>query len=105
MQSAARSTSGGSGIALEPLQPPAVAAGCPAAEADWWRCPLSGEVIQDPPVLCGSGGHSFQREALERWLAANPGVHPLSRQPLPPGEDNVLPNHAVRNMLQQLQLV
>ena len=57
------------------------------------------------PVLCGSGGYSFEREALEQWLAANPaGVHPLSRQPLASGAGSVLPNHALRNTIQQLQL-
>ena len=56
------------------------------------------------PVLCGCEGHSFEREALEQWLAANPGVHPLSRQPLQAGEDSMLPNHALRNMIQQLSL-
>ena len=57
------------------------------------------------PVLCGSGARSFEREALEQWLAANPGVHPLSGQPLPPGEGStVVPNHALRNVIQQLQL-
>jgi U-box domain len=76
----------------------------PAAESDWWRCPLSGKVMQDP-VLHGSGGHSYEREALEQWLAAHPGVDPLSRQPLPPGAGcDMLANHALRSLLQQLQL-
>ena len=72
-------------------------------ETDWWRCPLSGSVMQDP-VLYGSSSHSFEREALEQWLAANPGVDPLSGQPLSPGEVTLFPNHALRNTLQQLQL-
>ena len=80
----------------------AAASDYPAAEPDWWRCPLSGEVMQDP-VLYGSEGHSFERAALEQWLAANPGVHPISRQPLLPGEGrDVLPNDALRNMIQQM---
>jgi U-box domain len=58
--------------------------------------------MQDP-VLYGSEGHSFERAALEQWLAANPGVHPISRQPLLPGEGrDVLPNDALRNMIQQM---
>ena len=76
-------------------------AAAPSA-ADWCRCALSGRVMRDP-VLIGSGGHSFEREALEEWLAANPGVDPLSRQPLPPGSGGVLANHALRNLIQQLQ--
>jgi U-box domain len=55
------------------------------------------------PVLFGSEGHSFEREALEEWLAAHPGVDPLTRQPLPFGASSgMLPNHALRNMIQQL---
>ena len=73
------------------------------AESDWWRCPLSGRVMRDP-VLCGGDGHSFEREALEQWLAASPGVDPLTRQPLPPGGGNIVPNHALRSLIQQLHL-
>ena len=84
-------------------QQPAAAADHPAVQSDWWCCPLSGKVMRDP-VLYGSEGHSFEREALEEWLAANPGMQPLSRQPLPPGTSNgMLPNHALRNLLQQMQ--
>ena len=56
------------------------------------------------PVLYGSGGHSFEREALEQWLAASPQVHPITKESLPSGEGNVVPNHALRNLLQQLHL-
>ena len=58
--------------------------------------------MQDP-VLFGRGGHSFEREALEQWLAANPGVDPTTRQPLPPREGTFLASHALRSMIQQLQ--
>ena len=51
-----------------------------------------------------SQGHSFERAALEAWLAANPGVDPLARQLLLPEASTLLPNHALRNMIQQLQL-
>jgi hypothetical protein len=94
----------GSGVAQEPLQQPPAPADRAAAQSDWWRCLLSGEVMRDP-VLYGNGGHSFERLALEEWLASNPGVDLLSGQPLPPGGGGVLANHALRNMLQQLQLV
>jgi U-box domain len=72
-------------------------------QTDWWRCPLSGSVMRDP-VLYGSGGHSFEREALEQWLAANPGVDPLSGQPLPPEGGDLVPNHALRCLIEQLHL-
>jgi U-box domain len=74
------------------------------AGSDWWRCPLSGQVMQDP-VLYGSEGHSFEREALECWVAANPGVDPFTGQPLPPEGNRVLPNYALRSIIQQLRLV
>jgi U-box domain len=80
--------------------------GATAATAgrEWLRCPLSGSFMRDP-VLFGGEGHSFEREALEEWLAANPGVDPLSRQPLPPESSGaMLPNHALRNMIQQMHL-
>lgn len=91
-----------SGASAVPLQS-AAADHMPAAQSDWWRCPLSGGVMRDP-VLYGSSGHSFERDALQEWATANPGVEPLSRQPLPPGSGAVLPNHALRNMIQQLRL-
>jgi U-box domain len=86
------------------LQQPAIAMDASHAkkEPEWWRCPLSGEVMRDP-VLWGGEGHSFEREALEQWLAANPGVHPLGEQPLPLEADSMLPNHALRNLIQHLQ--
>ena len=93
---------GSSDEGAKTLQQPAAAGDHPAAEPDWSRCPLSGKVMQDP-VLYGSEGHSFERSALEQWLAANPGVHPISRQPLLPGEGrDVLPNDALRTMIQQM---
>ena len=74
------------------------------ARTEWLRCPLSGSIMRDP-VLYGSEGHSFERAALEQWLAANPGVDPLSRQPLPPESGGAVPpNHTLRNMIQQLHV-
>jgi U-box domain len=89
---------------LPPVWSAETAADQPAATSDWWRCPLSGRVMRDP-VLCGGSGHSFERAALEQWLADHPGVEPLTWQPLPPGAaSDMLPNHALRNMIQQRQL-
>jgi U-box domain len=99
----AASGDGGPDAAVPPLQHAAVDVADAAAAQDWWRCPLSGGVMRDP-VLYGSGGHSFERAALEQWLAANPGVDTLSRQLLPLGGDDLLPNHALRSLLQQLHL-
>ena len=102
---ATRSSPGSPGTSTTLVQQLRVGAADAAVQADWARCSLSGRIMRDP-VLFGNGGHSFEREALEEWLAANPGVHPLSRQPMPPGASNgVLPNHALRNLLQQMQPV
>jgi U-box domain len=98
---AATSCNEGQDAADLPQQSSALHAARPSAQQEWWRCTLSGRVMRDP-VLYGSGGHSFERVVLEGWLAAHPGVDPLSRQPLPPGQGGVLANHALRNMIQQL---
>ena len=83
-------------------QSSAVHAARASVQQDWWRCTLSGKVMRDP-VLYGIGGHSFERAILEEWLAAHPGVDPLSRQTLPSGASSgMVPNHALRNMIQQL---
>ena len=101
-QATASSLHDDSGASAASLQS-AAAHHMPAAQSDWWCCPLSGKAMRDP-VLYGSCGHSFEREALEEWAAANPGVEPLSREPLPPGSGAVLSNHTLRHMIQQLRL-
>ena len=74
-----------------------------AEKSAWLRCPSSGKVACGIPCHLGEGRRSFEREALKQWLDAKPGVHPLSKQPLPPGASSgMLPNHAMRNMIQQL---
>ena len=103
LQETAKSAHNSLGASRPLLQQPTVGTSHAAAQSDWWRCPLSGRVMRDP-VLYGSGGHSFEREVLEQWLAANPGVDPLTLRALPLGGGNVLTNHALRNMIQQLQL-
>jgi U-box domain len=94
-----------SASAAPPVATDIPAAALPAAQqsaaGDWWRCPLSGQVMRDP-VLFGGEGHSFERAALEQWLAANPGVDPLSKQLLPPEGGTVVPTHALRNLVQRL---
>ena len=84
---AALVSSGSPGRGDLPDQQPAATGAMPAghaavvARSDWWRCPLSGKVMRDP-VLYGSEGHSFEQETLERWAVSNPGVDPLTGQPL-----------------------
>ena len=71
VQAAAATSRNGAGAAKSPPQQSAADAIRQAAESDWWRCLLSGKVMQDP-VLYGDGGHSLEREALEQWRVANP---------------------------------
>ena len=100
-QAAAITAQSSSSIGQLPAQQ-SIGATAATAGSEWLRCPLSGSVMRDP-VLYGSEGHSFEREALEEWLAANFGVDPLSKRLLPPESSGaVLPNHTLRNMIQQL---
>jgi U-box domain len=97
------SSTGSPGIPTPLVHHSKMGAANAAVQPDWARCSLSGKIMLDP-VLFGSGGHSFELEALEEWLAANPGVDPLSLKLLQLGESSVLPNHALRNLIQQLHL-
>jgi U-box domain len=100
---ATRSSQGSPCMSTPQVQQSKVGAADAAVQADWARCSLSGKIMRDP-VLFGSGGHSFERAALEEWLAANPGVDPLRMELLQSEENSVLPNHALRNLIQQLHL-
>ena len=57
-------------------------------------CPITGEVFLDPVLLVGDG-HTYEREAAERWLAKH-ATSPLSGQALPPHGLTLVPNHALR---------
>ena len=58
------------------------------------RCPITLEVMHDP-VIAGDG-HSYEREAIERWLAKKL-TSPKTGATL---ETNVVfPNHAMRQMI------
>ena len=63
-------------------------------------CPITGEVFLDPVLLVGDG-HTYEREAAERWLAKH-ATSPLSGQPLPPHGLDLVPNHALRKQASAL---
>ena len=44
------------------------------------RCPISGEIMQDPVILVCSG-LSYERAVLEEWIRVN-GTDPESGEPL-----------------------
>lgn len=70
-------------------------------EADWRRCPLSGQVMRHPVVFDGGDGRSFEREAAEAWRRDHPGVAPVTLQQLPPGSC-LLDNHMLRQLIQRM---
>ena len=49
------------------------------------------------PALCVGDGHSYEEAAIARWLQAH-GTSPVTGQPLATRE--LLPNHALRQMIQ-----
>ena len=62
---------------------------------DELRCPITQEAIQDPVLLAGDG-HTYERDAVLRWLSENPRS-PVTGLPLTePGACAVYPNMALR---------
>ena len=63
------------------------------------RCPITLEVMRDP-VIAGDG-HSYEREAIERWLR-NHHTSPLTGRVMP--SSALLPNHRLRTLIQDLEV-
>lgn len=59
-------------------------------------CPISQQCMHDPVVL--SDGHTYERQHIERWLAAN-NTSPVTRREL--SKVDMYPNHALRNAIQE----
>ena len=98
------SSGGGGGSAAAP--PPAGPTGEQGAGQDpadrlagALACPLTGRRFVDPCIA--PDGRSYEREALELWLVAHPGVSPVSGGPLPAGAAP-RPNLALRSLLETL---
>jgi len=47
---------------------------------DHFRCPITLEIMEDPVFLFTQSGRSFERAALEQWLAYHPAVDPLTNE-------------------------
>ncbi|KAJ9563462.1 hypothetical protein OSB04_008622 [Centaurea solstitialis] len=60
-------------------------------------CPITGEVMVDPVET--SSGHTFERSAIEKWLADGSNLCPLTMIPL---ENSVLrPNRTLRQSIEE----
>ena len=49
---------------------------------DEWRCPITYDVMHDPCTICDGTGQSYERHALETWLARH-DTSPLTNLRLP----------------------
>ncbi|KAJ8599050.1 hypothetical protein CTAYLR_009819 [Chrysophaeum taylorii] len=47
---------------------------------DHFKCPITLEMMEDPVFLFTQAGRSFERLALEQWLAHHPTVDPLTNE-------------------------
>ncbi len=66
------------------------------ALVDAFRCPIGGNVMVDPVILCGNGV-SYERVNIERWLQEH-GTDPVSDAPLYGAGMRLIPNKIMRDM-------
>lgn len=53
---------------------------CGPTVPEHFKCPITLEMMQDPVFLFTQSGRSFERAALEQWLAYHPTVDPLTNE-------------------------
>ena len=63
-------------------------------------CPITLTLMIDPVILTGDG-HTYEREAIENWLASN-NTSPATNASLPKGSQ-VIPNHALRGAISEVR--
>eukprot|EP00310_Coccolithus_braarudii_P024523 CAMPEP_0183343416 /NCGR_PEP_ID=MMETSP0164_2-20130417/9339_1 /TAXON_ID=221442 /ORGANISM="Coccolithus pelagicus ssp braarudi, Strain PLY182g" /LENGTH=376 /DNA_ID=CAMNT_0025514233 /DNA_START=19 /DNA_END=1149 /DNA_ORIENTATION=- len=63
---------------------------------DSFVCPITSELMADP--VSTSDGFTYEREAIEQWLASGHNTSPLTGEPLPRSE--LTPNHALRSAIE-----
>jgi hypothetical protein len=63
-------------------------------------CPLTLEIMRDPVV--SRYGHSYERDAILRWLAKGHAECPLSRRPM--GLKDLVSNHRLKAQIRRWQL-
>jgi len=73
----------------------------PADEQDAFKCPITTERMSDPVIA--PDGHSYEREAIERWIATRKLMDELPTSPktgLVLQNEVLVPNHALRNAIE-----
>ena len=80
---------------------PAIPAHVATLSAEGWGIYATAQLGHQRAVLVLPPDCSSQ---FMHYNIANAPLVSFSRQPLPPEADSVLPNHALRNLLQQLHL-
>lgn len=95
---AARVEAEASRVEAEGARAEAVRANAEAARADVeiesFRCPITQAIMEDP-VIC-SDGHSYEREAIERWFHRS-DRSPATNEQLP--NTNLIPNHNLKQAI------
>lgn len=71
--------------------------------ADGFTCPITCLVMRDP-VMLTADGHTYERFAVERWLKLGKATSPLTGAAIDPKTAMVVPNHAVRKAISELNL-
>jgi hypothetical protein len=86
-------------VAAPPPAPPPAPAATQAARPDppdALVCPISMELMRDPVLAMDS--HTYDRSSIEAWLKTGKKTSPKTNEPLP--STTLLPNHAVKSMVQ-----
>ena len=63
--------------------------------AEDFECPITLDIMRDPVI--GSDGHSYERAALEGWLANGNTTSPKTNDKLV--TTNMIPNHSLRSLI------
>ena len=64
---------------------------------DEFRCPISLDLMRDPVIV--ATGQTYDRTSISRWIEAGHPTCPKSGQKL--GHVNLIPNYALRSLIQQ----
>ncbi|KAH7352713.1 hypothetical protein KP509_19G059800 [Ceratopteris richardii] len=64
----------------------------------YFLCPISLELMSDPVTL--RSGQTFDRSSIQQWLDDGNSTCPVTRMPIDPDQDEPIPNHALRRMIQ-----
>ena len=62
-------------------------------------CSITCEIMKDP-VLCVGDGHTYERVAIEQWLATGRGTSPATNEPLE--STSLVTNHTVKKLIAAL---